>query len=243
MRIHYIQHVPFESPEHISTWANEKGHEITGTLLYTNNCLPSYSEFDMLVILGGPMGVYDEERYPWLGLEKQFIKGAIQHRKLVLGICLGAQLIAEVIGGKVFKNNHKEIGWFPVKLAVDAKQYDFFSEFPEEFVPFHWHADTFQLPPQAKRVAYSKGCINQAYVYEDHVVGLQFHLESSADSIERLTVHCADDIEQGTFVQRPHEMLEETHSLVLSKIILFTLLDAMEMKYQSQNEDCSVDNK
>ncbi|MFE9081002.1 type 1 glutamine amidotransferase [Bacillus mobilis] len=232
MRIHYLQHVSFESPEHILTWAEEKGHKVTGTLLYESSCLPSYSEFDMLVILGGPMGVYDEKRYPWLGLEKQFIKKAIQHRKLVLGICLGAQLIAEVLGGKVFKNHYKEIGWFPVKLSEEAKQIDFFSRFPEVFVPFHWHADTFQLPPEAKRIAYSKGCVNQAYVYEDHVVGLQFHLESNAASIERLIVHCADEIEQGMYVQRPHEMLEETHSLVLSKIILFTLLDAMEMKYQ-----------
>ncbi|WP_442752466.1 type 1 glutamine amidotransferase [Bacillus wiedmannii] len=132
------------------------------------------------------MGVYDEKRYPWIGLEKQLIKKAIQHRKLVLGICLGAQLIAEVLGGKVFKNHHKEIDWFPVKLSEEAKQIGFFSRFPEVFVPFHRHADTFQLPPQAKRIAYSKGCVNQAYVYEDHVVGLQFHLESNAASIERL---------------------------------------------------------
>ncbi|MFJ8525390.1 MULTISPECIES: glutamine amidotransferase-related protein [Bacillus cereus group] len=195
----------------------------------------------MLVILGGPMGVYDEKIYPWLELEKQLIKKAIQHRKLVLGVCLGAQLIAEALGGKVYKNHHKEIGWFPVKLSEEAKQIDFFSGFPEVFVPFHWHADTFQLPPQVKKIAYSKGCVNQAYVYEDHVVGLQFHLESSAASIERLIVHCADEIEQGMYVQRPHEMLEETHSLVLSKLILFTLLDAMEMKYQvfANVENCS----
>lgn len=113
MKIHYLQHVPFELPEHISVWAKEKGHEITGTLLYENYYLPELSEFDLLVILGGPMGVDDEDKHPWLVLEKHFIKEAIQHRKLVIGICLGAQLIAEILGGKVYKNHYKEIGWFP----------------------------------------------------------------------------------------------------------------------------------
>ncbi|MBH0357100.1 type 1 glutamine amidotransferase [Bacillus toyonensis] len=238
MKIHYLQHVPFELPEHISVWAKEKGHEITGTLLYENYYLPELSEFDLLVILGGPMGVDDEDKHPWLVLEKHFIKEAIQHRKLVIGICLGAQLIAEILGGKVYKNHYKEIGWFPVKLVEAAKESAFFKEFPGVFIPFHWHGDTFELPPQAKRIAYSEGCMNQAYVYEDHVIGLQFHLESSADSIKELIRHCADDIEQGMYVQRPHEMLNEIGSLALSKANLFALLDAMEMWYRSRGEKC-----
>lgn len=228
MRIHYLQHVPFESPENIAVWAKEKGHELTGTLLYENNRFPSFSEFDMLVILGGPMGTYDELKFPWLVLEKQFIKEVIQQRKLVLGICLGAQLIAEVIGGKVYKNHYKEIGWYPVELTESAKDSEFFKEIPEEIVAFHWHGDTFQLPDQAKRMAFSNGCVNQAFEYGNHVVGLQFHLESSNDSIKRLVEHCANDIEPGMYVQNPYKMFNQTGSLALSNAVLFILLDVME---------------
>lgn len=113
MKIHYLQHVPFELPEHISVWAKEKGHEITGTLLYENYYLPELSEFDLLVILGGPMGVDDEDKHPWLVLEKHFIKEAIQHRKLVIGICLGAQLIAEILGVRYIKITIRKLGGSP----------------------------------------------------------------------------------------------------------------------------------
>ncbi|UHA73474.1 type 1 glutamine amidotransferase [Paenibacillus sp. 481] len=232
MKIHYVQHVPFESIEHIGVWAKEKGHEITGTYVYDNPHFPSMSEFDMLVILGGPMGVYDVDVYPWLAPEKHFIAEAIREGKLVLGICLGAQLIAEVIGGKVYRNEHKEIGWFPVKLTEAGEQSFFFKDFPDEFLPLHWHADTFQLPAEAKRIAFSKGCVNQAFVYEDHVVGLQFHLESSASSIKKLIEHCADEMEEGIYVQTSHEMCNQRGLLALSNAILFALLDAFEEKFK-----------
>ncbi|MGG4091503.1 type 1 glutamine amidotransferase [Paenibacillus lautus] len=235
MRIHYLQHVPFETPEHISVWAHAKGHELTGTLIYEDLCLPTFSEFDMLVILGGPMGTYNIEEYPWILLEKQFIKESIQRGKLVLGICLGAQLIAESVGGTVFRNHYKEIGWFPVKRIEQVADSAFFRDFPDEFIAFHWHADTFQLPSQAKRIAFSKGCSFQAYEYRDNVVGLQFHLESSNDSIHRMIEHCGDDLAQEIFVQQPYEMLEQTGYLAQTQRLLFTLLDAFEGEYRSQH--------
>ncbi|MCR8842321.1 type 1 glutamine amidotransferase [Paenibacillus sp. SC116] len=228
MRIHYLQHVPFESIENIGVWAGEREYGITGTLVYENADFPSLLEFDMLVILGGPMSVHDEASYPWLVQEKQFIKEAIQQQKLVLGICLGAQLIAEVIGGKVYKNENKEIGWFPVKLTEDAKHSPLFKYIPDEFIPFHWHGETFELPEEAKKMAFSKGCVNQAFVYDDHVIGLQFHLESSDVSITKLIENCADELEEGTYVQAPHEMLAQPRLLILSNAVLFTLLDAFE---------------
>lgn len=150
MNIHYLQHVPFEGPEHVSVWAEHKGYQLTGSLLYENERLPSCSEFDMLVILGGPMGAYDEERFPWLAPEKQLIQEAVRQNKLVLGICLGAQLLAEALGGRVYQNNEKEIGWFPVTLTEESRESSFFKELPETFVPFHWHGDTFELPPGAQ---------------------------------------------------------------------------------------------
>lgn len=231
MRIHYLQHVPFESIENIGVWAQERGHEITSTLVYDNDRFPSVSDFDLLVILGGPMGVNDTERFSWLVKEKEFIKETIRQRKMVLGICLGAQLIAEAIGGRVYKNQYKEIGWFPVKLTEEAKNTLFFKEIPSEFYPFHWHGDTFELPAEAKKIAFSKGCVNQAFVYEDHVIGLQFHLESSESSIKKLIENCGDEIEQGLYIQTPNEMCNQPELLVQSNGILFKLLDSLVRNY------------
>ena len=237
MRIHYLQHVPFETPEYISDWAKERGYMLTGSLTYDNHRFPELSEFDMLVIMGGPMGVYDEEKYPWLAREKQFIKKSIQQRKLVLGICLGAQFIAEAIGGRVYKNEHKEIGWFPIQLTNWSKHSELFKVLPKDFTAFHWHGDTFELPPAAMRIAFSKGCANQAFEYDDHVVGLQFHLESSNASIRRLVDHCPDDLEPGIYVQKPNEMLDQDEYLAQSNAILFTLLDAMVSKHGAPGDD------
>lgn len=233
MKIHYLQHVPFETPEQIAVWANNKGYPLTGTHQYANDPLPSLSDIDMLVILGGPMGVYDEEQFPWLVEEKRFIQEAIHQQKLVLGICLGAQLIAEVIGGTVKRNPHKEIGWHPVKLTEEASRSSFFNGLPEQFVPFHWHGDTFELPVDAARIAFSDGCANQAFEYGGHVVGLQFHLESSNGSIRTLIEHCSNELDKSLYVQCPYEMVDQTGALVLSNEILFTLLNAMESSSES----------
>lgn len=238
LRIHYLQHVYFEGPGRIDEWARNNSHEQTITKLYDQPHLPTLSEFDLLVVLGGPMGVYEESDYPWLQAEKQLIRETIQARKLVLGICLGAQLIAEVIGGEVYKNDLKEIGWFPVKLTDNAGESALFRHFPQEFTPFHWHGDTFRLPAEAQRMALSLGCANQAYVYNEHVVGLQFHLESSRESIQQLIQHGEDDLEEGLYVQKPDEMLAQAGTfLSQSNELLFGLLEAIEAKHQSLSRE------
>ncbi|HBF36965.1 MAG TPA: amidotransferase, partial [Firmicutes bacterium] len=132
MRIHYLQHVPFEDPANIGNWARQKGHRLTGTHLYNGEVFPTMDRFDCLIIMGGPMNIYEAEKYPWLQSEKQFIKEAIDHRKVVLGICLGAQLITDVLGGKVTKNPEGEIGWLPVSFHAAAFQSPLFKNFPEK---------------------------------------------------------------------------------------------------------------
>lgn len=236
MRIHYLQHVPFESPERISDWVKDKGYELTGTLLYESTHFPLQSEFDLLVILGGPMGVYDEEKFPWLVGEKTFIKETIRQRKMVLGICLGAQLIAEALGGKVYRNRYKEIGWHPVKMTEESRSSVFFKRFPQEYVPFHWHGDTFALPDGVKTAAISLGCANQAFEYNGHVIGLQFHLESSNDSILKLIEHCGDEIEPGRYVQLPDQMMDQTSFLAHSNTILVHLLDTLDKNNQDRRK-------
>ncbi|WP_068617735.1 type 1 glutamine amidotransferase [Paenibacillus tuaregi] len=236
MRIHYLQHVPFESPERISDWVKDKGYELTGTLLYESTHFPFQSEFDMLIILGGPMGVYNEENFPWLVREKAFIKETIRQRKMVLGICLGAQLIAEALGGKVYSNRYKEIGWHPVKMTEESQNSVVFKQFPQEYVPFHWHGDTFELPDEVKTAAISLGCANQAFEYNGHVIGLQFHLESSNDSIKKLIEHCGDEIEPGTYVQLPDQMMDQTSFLAHSNTILVHLLDTLDKNNRAPNK-------
>jgi GMP synthase-like glutamine amidotransferase len=117
MRIHYLQHVPFEDSAKIGEWARDTGHTVTCTRLCDEEALPPLNSFDWLVIMGGPMNVYEHQAYPWLVPEKRLIERAIEHGKFVLGVCLGAQLAADVLGGPVTKNRYREIGWFPVSLT------------------------------------------------------------------------------------------------------------------------------
>src|SRR5579871_6354431 len=148
IRFHCIQHVPFETPGNIQIWAKEKGHSLSYTHIYNNEELPAINDFDVLIIMGGPMSIHDEKEFSWLKKEKEFIKSAIQENKKILGICLGSQLIADALGAKVYNNKEKEIGFMPVK---------FFKDNSEEIV-FHWHGETFDLPEGATLRASTEAC-------------------------------------------------------------------------------------
>jgi GMP synthase (glutamine-hydrolysing) len=177
MKIHCFQHVAFEGLGNIESWIADKGHQLTVTRFFANDPLPRPEDVDGLLIMGGPMGANDEAIHPWMTGEKQFIRLAIGKGIKVLGICLGAQLIASALGAKVFRNEHKEIGWFPVRLTPEGMASPFFSGFPREFMVFQWHGDTFDLPPGAKHLAENKACKHQAFSYQNHVLALQFHLD------------------------------------------------------------------
>lgn len=228
MRLHSLQHVPFEDLAHVEEWARLKGHRISRTLLFSDDSFPPMSEFDWLIILGGPMNIYEEEKYPWLKREKKFIAEANAQQKVILGICLGAQLIADVLGGSVSKNPYREIGWHPVQLTAEAKNSSIFSAFPSRFIAFHWHGDTFAIPPGALRTAESEGCTNQALEYNGRVIGLQFHLESSIASIQRLIQNCGDEIVEGKYVQKPEEMMREKDHVPQINELMDLWLDNLE---------------
>jgi GMP synthase-like glutamine amidotransferase len=144
-----------------------------------------------------------------MGPEKKLIRETIDAGKRVLGICLGAQLIAAALGAKVFKNPHREIGWFPIQRSPEANQHPFGELFPSQADVFHWHGDTFDLPKGAIRLASSAGCLNQAYAVSNHVLGLQFHLEMTPFGAEQLTIHCADELGAAPYVQSPEQILAE----------------------------------
>ena len=209
LRIHYLQHVPFEGPGFIESWALVRGHRLTATRLYAGHRLPATEEFEWLFILGGPMNVYEESRYPWLAREKRFIGEALREGKVLIGICLGAQLLACVLGAKVTRNPCVEIGWYPVQKASQASQSSLSGFLPDSFPAFHWHGDTFEIPRGAVHLARSEACENQAFAFDERVVAFQFHLESTRESVENLIHSCPEDLAEGPFIQSPLHMLAD----------------------------------
>lgn len=217
MRVHYIQHVAFETPRNIKTYLDEMASTNTVTHLYQNEPLPDAEAFDVLVVMGGPMGVYDEAQYPWLIREKALIKSAIEMNKYVLGICLGAQLIADVLGAKVYKGAEKEIGWYkiyPYKAKDSAGQ-----------MVFHWHGDTFDLPNGAKGLYSSEVTLNQAFECNKKVIGLQFHLEMTEEAVKEIVEHCSDELVAGAHIQDSQSMTEDNRWYESNQLLLKQLLD------------------
>lgn len=180
MRVHWLQHADFEDLGCIAPWLASRGIAPGCTRLYAGETPPAPNAFDWLIVMGGPMNIYEYERHPWLKAEKALIREAHAQGKKLLGICLGAQLIADVLGGPVTRNAQLEIGWFPLQLEAAAKDSKFFSDFPETFDAFHWHGDTFAIPPGAQRLMSSAACANQAYELDGRVAAIQFHLEVTA---------------------------------------------------------------
>lgn len=228
MRIHFLQHVPFENSAYIEEWARHKEHALSKTMLFDGESLPLIDKFDWLVIMGGPMNVYEEQKYPWLSHEKRFIAESLIKNKIILGVCLGAQLIADVLGSRVYKNEYKEIGWFKISLTPHASESLLFSSVPKRFPAFHWHSDTFDLPSGCIRIAESNACINQAFEYNGRVLGLQFHLESSNESINQLLENCSEDLGDGMYVQTPDEIKRGYENIKDSNQIVELLLNSIE---------------
>ncbi|WKY44139.1 type 1 glutamine amidotransferase [Eubacteriaceae bacterium ES2] len=224
MKFHYLQHVAFENPGIILEWIKENHHTVSHTRLDIGQALPEIQDFDALIVMGGPMNIYEEEKYPWLKSEKAFIKKAIDDKKFVLGICLGAQLIADVIGGQVKRNQQVEIGWFPIEAW--GKGHDIFPELSQKPEVFHWHGDFFtDLPEDAIIFAKSQACPHQGYVYREKVFGFQFHLENTAQIIGDLVANCKDEMVPGTFVQSPDQVLDQVAKIESNNLIMKAFLD------------------
>lgn len=235
MRAHYLQHVPFEGPGSIEPWLRSAGFEISNTQFFASTDLPKVNEIDLLVIMGGPMSVNDEPLFPWLAQEKNFIRDVIESGKPVLGICLGAQLIANAMGAKVYQNPVREIGWFPVQGVASAGASAF--SFPPSLEVFHWHGETFDLPPDATLIARSEACEHQAFQLGRSVIGLQFHLETTPESAQKIVSHCRDELIPSDYVQTESALLSarpERYLLInqmMGKVLSYLQQSAEIRKY------------
>jgi GMP synthase-like glutamine amidotransferase len=225
MRFHCLQHVVFEKPGIIETWIREKGYPLSYTHFFADQALPSLQDKDAILILGGPMSVHDELAFPWLKKEKEWIGQAIRQNKKIMGICLGAQLIAEVLGAKVYINPEKEIGFLPVFLSKEAKNSDLLPSLPAYSRLFHWHGETFELPRDAILLASSEACACQAYRLANQILCFQFHPELNGEIIRDMIIYEGQELVSAAYVHTREKIMEDIHHLEFSEKWMRQVLD------------------
>ena len=227
MKIHVLQHEEPEigGPGVIKQWAEEKGHQLTITRIDLEESYPAVEDFDLLVVLGGIPGAYEEEKYPWLIEEKKWVRSVIEEKKYVLGICLGAQLIADAMGGKSAKHDVKEIGWWPVEFTKEAQSHPLLKGLPNEATFYEFHQDYFTIPSGATHLAKSKACQNQAYAIGNRVLALQFHPEMVIESTKYVVEKIGGMLkEDGPYIQKPEQLLEKDKFQV-SQVHMYQIMD------------------
>ncbi len=223
MKVLIFQHEPFEAPGYILEWARLNNMEVNFVEFFKQQLLPKQHNYDLLVIMGGSMSVNDEQIYPWLTDEKKFILEGISLRKKMVGICLGSQLLAACLGSKVYKNRWREIGFFDV--FTQNQNHPVLKNIPKQFTAFHWHGETFDLPENAIHLALSEACINQAFIWNNQLLGLQFHIEVTQELLNIYLSTGTDELKSAErFVQTANEMLAMADNLNLCNELLDNML-------------------
>jgi len=206
MHIHYFQHDHFEDLGYIGDWAANHNFTTSVTRFDLNQELPLLSEFDWLIVLGGKMSVNDSDKYPWITKEIEFIRKSIDSGKIVIGICLGSQLLAKALGARVYKNNEPEMGFWPVKFSDQASNDKVFRYFPSELDVLHVHFDTFTLPDGAINMANSIVTPCQAFRWGKNVFAFQFHFEVTPANVGRFVREVTPELIEGKYSQKPDEI-------------------------------------
>jgi len=219
MKFHCLKHVFFEGPENFENWALSNGHTFKTTNAYENQ-FPENESYDVLVLMGGPMSANDVH-LDWLQKEKRIIEQAISKHKKVIGVCLGAQLMASALGARVYKNHEKEIGWFPVYLTEDAKKNNLWNTFHDSFNVFHWHGETFDLPQGCTHLLQSEACLHQAFSFNEQMLGFQFHMEGTQQSLIQMMENSRSEMTSGKYIQEESMIRTLTEKLTDPTTVLF----------------------
>ncbi len=222
--LHFFQHVSFEGLGSIKEWIIERQHTLTATRFYEDVWFPEVEAIDGLIIMGGSMSVWEEESHPSLKLEKSYLKKFLATGKPVLWICFGAQLIASVLGSKVYPNTQHEIGWFPIRFIESVSEYAHLDFGPERTV-FHWHGDTFDLPSGSHAIGSSKATPNQGFLLGSQIAAFQFHLEVRPKDIETLVDHAYPSEQGHPYVQSKEELLLMRPEISENNRLLASFLD------------------
>lgn len=230
MRFHYLQHAEGEDIGNMREWFETQGWLVSSTQLHKGESLPPGDSFDWLGIMGGPMSAYDDAIYSWLAEEKRFIRTAIEAGKVVIGICLGSQLLADVLGARVYKAPQQEIGWFEIKKQKKLQDTPVALWLPERSRFLCWHGDTFDLPSGAVPLASSACTPNQGFLWGTNVVALQFHLEAAGGTPEAFADAEGHAPEPGPFVQEWSEVVGNEVLYVGSRAVMHQLLDHLQNK-------------
>jgi GMP synthase-like glutamine amidotransferase len=222
-KVAIFQHAEGEWIGSMSDWFADKDFQLQTYRLDLNELLPTLDQFDWLLLMGGPMSVYDEQYYPWLVAEKKLIKLAIDSGKTVLGTCLGGQLIASSMGADVHKNTQAEIGWYPIIKTNSCATW-----LPERLIPLSWHSDCFDLPNEAIPFASSNVTPNQGFKLGEKVWALQFHLEAHAGTAETFLALDSGKLPVGEYVQNQATLFTTEH-FKQSRDAAHALLDQMNL--------------
>jgi GMP synthase-like glutamine amidotransferase len=225
MHIHYFQHDHFEDLGFIGEWAAARSFTTSVTRFDLGGKLPAHDSYDWLVVLGGKMGVYESDKYPWIAGELKFIKQAIKHGKIVLGICLGSQMLAAALGARVYKNDEPEMGFFPVVFNENAHNDNVFGHFPKSLKVMHMHSDTFDLPKGAVNMATSEVTRCQAFRYGVNVFALQFHFEVTETNAPDFIREVTPELVPGRMVLEPDDMLEYLPECMYNNLVFSVMLD------------------
>ena len=193
-----FQHDPYDGPGYLGEALLQRGARFTIVRLYNGEALPDTSAYDMLLVMGGGMNVYQEDKYPWLVEETHAIRKAVEAGKAVLGVCLGGQLLAKVLGAPVHLGVAPEIGLTPITLTEAGKSDPLFEGLPQ-IESVEWHDDTFDIPSGAVALARSEGCDHQAFRFGQRAYGLQFHPEVSPVMLAEWIKEAGEPIDRSSF--------------------------------------------
>ncbi len=201
MRCHFIQHAHFETPGSLLEWATSHQFKIAIYHPYQGDSLPEVSEGEPVIFLGGPQSATEYQRYAYLEKEVGYIRKLAKQNQPLLGICLGAQLIGESLGGTARRSPEKEVGVFPISLTADAVTHPFFKGLPASINVMHWHNDMPGLTPQAKILATSAGCPRQVVEYGPQILGIQCHFEANKEWLQLLLENASTDLAPSRYTQ------------------------------------------